>query len=183
GRFRTHGRRARRTGHRRQRGPGRSMSVVPFPGGHQVTVDAQAPKPLLTFSNVEKRFARPDGTFATAIADVSLDIAEHEFVALIGPSGCGKTTVLRLANGLIAPDAGSIVIGGQSPRRGPDMGFVFEAFRLMPWASAQANIECALESRPRSRAERAERARHYLDLVGLSRSAKSYPAQLSGGMR
>ena len=148
-----------------------------------MTVDAQAPKPLLTFSNVEKRFARPDGTFATAIADVSLDIAEHEFVALIGPSGCGKTTVLRLANGLIAPDAGSILIDGQTPRPGPDMGFVFQAFRLIPWANAQANIEFALESLPLSRAERAERARHYLDLVGLSRSAKSYPAQLSGGMR
>src|SRR5690606_19881687 len=183
GRFRTHGRRARRTGHRRQRGPGRSMSVVPFPGGHQVTIDAQAPKPLLTFSNVEKRFARPDGTVNTALKDISLDIAEHEFVALIGPSGCGKTTVLRLANGLIAPDSGSILIDGQTPRPGPDMGFVFQAFRLIPWANAHANIEFALESLPLSRTERADRARHYLDLVGLSGSAKSYPAQLSGGMR
>ena len=159
------------------------MSVVPFPGGHQVTVDTQASNPLLTFSNVEKRFARPDGTFATALEDVSLDIAEHEFVALIGPSGCGKTTVLRLANGLIEPDAGTILVDGQTPRPGPDMGFVFQAFRLIPWASARANIEFALESLPLSRAERAERARHYLDLVGLSRSADSYPAQLSGGMR
>ena len=159
------------------------MSIVPFPGGHQVTADTQASNPLLTFSNVEKRFARPDGTFATALEDVSLDIAEHEFVALIGPSGCGKTTVLRLANGLIEPDAGTILVDGQTPRPGPDMGFVFQAFRLIPWASARANIEFALESLPLSRAERAERARHYLDLVGLSRSADSYPAQLSGGMR
>ena len=159
------------------------MSIVPFPGGHQVTADTQASNPLLTFSNVEKRFARPDGTFATALEDVSLDIAEHEFVALIGPSGCGKTTVLRLANGLIEPDAGTILVDGQTPRPGPDMGFVFQAFRLIPWASARANIEFALESLPLSRAERAERARHSLDLVGLSRSADSYPAQLSGGMR
>lgn len=159
------------------------MKIVPFPGGHQVTKDAQAPKPLLTFSNVEKRFLRPDGNVNTALEDVSLDIAEQKFVALIGPSGCGKTTVLRLANGLIEPDSGSVMIDGHAPRPGPDMGFVFQAFRLIPWASAQANIEFALESLPLSRAERAERARHYLDLVGLSRSANSYPAQLSGGMK
>lgn len=159
------------------------MSVVPFPGGHQVTNDAQAQKPLLTFSNVEKRFLRPDGNVNTALEGVSLDIAEHKFVALIGPSGCGKTTVLRLANGLIEPDSGSVLIDGRATRPGPDMGFVFQAFRLIPWASAQANIEFALESLPLTKAERADRARHYLDLVGLSRSANSYPAQLSGGMK
>eukprot|EP00873_Tetraselmis_striata_P031009 jgi/Tetstr1/451273/TSEL_038309.t1 len=63
------------------------------------------------------------------------------------------------------------------------MGFVFQAFRLIPWANVQANIEFALESLELSRAERAERARQYLDLVGLSRSARAYPAQLSGGMK
>lgn len=159
------------------------MSVVRFPGVDRVATPSQEPKLLLRFENVEKRFVRPDGAVNTAIDGVTLDIGEREFVALIGPSGCGKTTILRLANGLIAPDAGAIAIDGRPPRPGPDMGFVFQAFRLIPWASAQANIEFALESLPLSKAERAERARHYLDLVGLSRSANAYPAQLSGGMK
>lgn len=159
------------------------MSVVRFPGGNRVAAEPQESKALLTFTDVQKRFVQPDGAVNTAIDGVSLDIAEREFVALIGPSGCGKTTVLRLANGLITPDGGAIRIDGQPPKPGPDMGFVFQAFRLIPWASAQANIEFALESLELSKAERAERARHYLDLVGLSRSAKAYPAQLSGGMK
>lgn len=143
---------------------------------------ASAP-PLLAFSDVHKRFTRSDGTVTTAADGVTLEVAAHEFVALIGPSGCGKTTVLRLANGLIGPDSGSVTFNGAPPEPGPDMGFVFQAFRLIPWASAQANIEFALQSTPLSRAERSERARHYLDLVGLSRVAASYPAQLSGGMK
>lgn len=159
------------------------MSIVPFPGGQQATNRPQAPRSLLTFSNVEKRFLRPDGNVNTALDGVSLEVEERKFVALIGPSGCGKTTVLRLANGLIEPDAGSVLMDGYRPHPGPDMGFVFQAFRLIPWATARANIEFALESLPLSKAERAERARHYLDLVGLSRSAGSYPAQLSGGMK
>ena len=159
------------------------MSVIRFPGPDNQSVPAPGPDPLLRFIGVQKRFTRPDGTDTTAIDDVSLDIGEKRFVALIGPSGCGKTTMLRLANGLIAPDAGAVAIGGRAPRPGPDMGFVFQAFRLIPWASAQANVEFALESLPLSRAERAEQARHYLDLVGLLRSADAYPAQLSGGMK
>jgi NitT/TauT family transport system ATP-binding protein len=159
------------------------MSVVRFPGGDRVAPKPQASRTLLAFADVHKRFVQPDGAVNTAIDGVSLDIAEREFVALIGPSGCGKTTMLRLANGLIVPDEGSIRVDGQAPQPGPDMGFVFQAFRLIPWANAQANIEFALESLKLSKAERAARARHYLDLVGLSRSAKAYPAQLSGGMK
>lgn len=147
------------------------------------TAKAQGEKSLLRFTDVQKRFVRADGAVSTALDGVSLDIAERKFVALIGPSGCGKTTVLRMANGLIRPDGGRVSIDGQPPRPGPDMGFVFQGFRLIPWASVKANIEFALESLPLSKTERAERARHYLDLVGLSRSADAYPGQLSGGMK
>jgi len=140
-------------------------------------------RPLLVLDHVEKRFRRSDGRINTALADVSLSVAEHTFTSLIGPSGCGKTTVLRVANGLIRPDAGSVTIDGHRPVPGPDMGFVFQGFRLIPWASVQANVEFALEALPLSKAERAERARTYLELVGLARSAQSYPGQLSGGMQ
>jgi NitT/TauT family transport system ATP-binding protein len=159
------------------------MSDTSSPDTPRGQTNMQGSKPLLSFDKVEKRFARPDGTVSTGVGGVSLDIAEQKFVALIGPSGCGKTTLLRLANGLIEPDAGSVLIDGKTPRPGPDMGFVFQAFRLIPWASVQENVEFALESLPLSKAERAERALHYLDLVGLSRSAKSWPSQLSGGMK
>ncbi len=156
------------------------MSVVRFPGGNRVAAEPQESKALLTFTDVQKRFVQPDGAVNTAIDGVSLDIAEREFVALIGPSGCGKTTVLRLANGLITPDGGAIRIDGQPPKPGPDMGFVFQAFRLIPWASAQANIEFALESLELSKAERAERARHYLDLVGVVAVGQSVPGPAFG---
>lgn len=159
------------------------MNVVRFPESDRPQPKGSEPNVLLTFDNVEKRFMRPDGSVSVAVDGVSLGIEEHKFVAVIGPSGCGKTTLLRLANGLIAPDAGEVTVEGRAPMPGPDMGFVFQGFRLIPWASVQANVEFALESLPLSKAERAERARTYLDLVGLSRSARSYPGQLSGGMK
>ncbi|MCD7059568.1 ABC transporter ATP-binding protein [Pelagibacterium xiamenense] len=137
----------------------------------------------LTFEGVTKRFARRDGEAATALDAVTLAVEAQTFVALIGPSGCGKTTALRVANGLIAPDAGRVMVGGAAPRPGPEMGFVFQEFRLMPWATVLANVEFALEPLPFSRLERRDRARHYLALVGLERAAGSYPGQLSGGMK
>ncbi|MAN76777.1 MAG: ABC transporter ATP-binding protein [Rhizobiales bacterium] len=147
------------------------------------TAESRSPSSLLRIENVTKRFYRSDGTATQAHDGVTFDVDAQNFVALIGPSGCGKTTVLRLANGLIEPDNGTVLMDGRTPRPGPDMGFVFQAFRLIPWASAQKNIEFALEGLDLSKAERAETARHYLDLVGLSRSADAYPAQLSGGMK
>lgn len=158
------------------------MSVSPAPERTAASSTDQ-PKTLIRFDHVQKHFLRPDGVVSTAVGGVSLDIAERKFVALIGPSGCGKTTLLRMTNGLIEPSSGSVNIDGGAPKPGPDMGFVFQAFRLIPWASVQANVEFALESLPLSKAERAERARYYLDLVGLLRSAESWPSQLSGGMK
>jgi NitT/TauT family transport system ATP-binding protein len=105
------------------------------------------------------------------------------FVALIGPSGCGKTTALRVANGLIAPDEGVVSLSGKPPNPGPQAGFVFQSFRLIPWTTVRGNVEFALRPLGLARAERRARAVHYLGLVGLSRSAESFPAQLSGGMR
>lgn len=159
------------------------MNIARFPEGARSTAADRNSNVLLTFDKVEKRFVRPDGSASTAVDGVSLAVEERKFVAIIGPSGCGKTTILRLANGLIAPDSGAVAIEGRAPVPGPDMGFVFQGFRLIPWANVQANVEFALESLPLSKSERAERARTYIDLVGLSRSAASYPAQLSGGMR
>jgi NitT/TauT family transport system ATP-binding protein len=144
---------------------------------------AVAPSPKLVLDGVTKRFGRAGGGVTLALDGVSLEVGERTFVALIGPAGCGKTTVLRVANGLIRPDEGSVLLSGRPPEPGPNAGFVFQAFRLIPWATVRANVEFALEGLPLSRAERADRVRRYLALVGLSRAADSYPGQLSGGMR
>jgi len=154
---------------------------LPLPAGGPVAASSPAPK--LVLQGVVKRFARADGSATTALDGVSLEVGERTFVALIGPSGCGKTTVLRVANGLIQPDEGTVRLAGKPPKPGPEAGFVFQSFRLIPWATVRGNVEFALGELPLSRAERAERVTRYLALVGLSRVADSYPAQLSGGMR
>ncbi len=116
-----------------------------------------------------------------ALSQVSLAVARGEVVVLLGPSGCGKTTLLRLVAGLIRPDAGGVTVDGRPPQPGDGTAMVFQSFRLIPWKTARDNVAFAL---PRlGRAEARERAEHYLSLVGLSRFAKSWPAQLSGGMR
>ncbi|MDT8858118.1 ABC transporter ATP-binding protein [Paracoccaceae bacterium Fryx2] len=132
---------------------------------------------------VTKRFRHPGGMTSMALDGVSLEVGEQTFVALLGPSGCGKTTVLRLANGLITPDSGSVLLAGKPPQPGPGAGFVFQSFRLLPWATVRANVEFALEPLGLDRAERRARADRYLALVGLAGSADRHPGQLSGGMR
>jgi NitT/TauT family transport system ATP-binding protein len=138
----------------------------------------------IVIEGVGKAFASGDrqGPVA-AVQDVSLTIPLESFTALLGPSGCGKTTLLRLANGLIAPDTGTVRIFGKPPHPGPNIGFVFQSFRLIPWATTAQNIEFALMGMDLSKAERAERVARNIELVGLARAADAYPAALSGGMR
>ncbi|WP_219506494.1 ABC transporter ATP-binding protein [Nonomuraea ceibae] len=120
----------------------------------------------------------------TALADIDLDVREGEFLTLVGPSGCGKSTLLDLIAGLAAPSSGEILIDG-APVTGPglDRGVVFQQYALFPWRSARANVEFGLEAKGVPRRERAGRARHYLDLVGLAGFEDRYPHELSGGMR
>lgn len=144
---------------------------------------AAAPAKIV-LSGVSKAFDRRNsGTPTLALQHLDLSVPEGTFVSVLGPSGCGKTTILRLVDGLVKADGGSVLVSGKPPRPGPDMGFVFQAFRLIPWASVQANVEFALTSTSLSRAERRERAAHYIALVGLRRFAESYPGELSGGMK
>ena len=120
-----------------------------------------------------------------ALQGLNIDISPGEFVTLVGPSGCGKSTVLDLIAGLSKPSAGSLTIDGR-PITGPglDRSVVFQQYTLLPWRTAQANIESALEAKGGlSKAERAERAVTYLELVGLGDFAGRYPHELSGGMK
>jgi NitT/TauT family transport system ATP-binding protein len=122
----------------------------------------------------------------TALHDVSLRVAAGSFAAIVGPSGCGKSTLLRAVGGLLAPTAGRISVGGASPEQARQRrlaSFVFQQPVLLPWYTAQQNIELPLRLAGVPRARRREASHYYLDLVGLSRFASAYPWQLSGGMQ
>ena len=145
---------------------------------------AAAASAKIVLSGVSKAFERRNsGTPTMALQHLDLSVPEGHFVSILGPSGCGKTTVLRLVDGLVSPDSGSVRVSGQAPQPGPEMGFVFQAFRLIPWATVQANVEFALTATGLNKHERAERALRYIALVGLQRFAQSYPGELSGGMK
>jgi NitT/TauT family transport system ATP-binding protein len=133
--------------------------------------------------NVRDKTGRPQEF--VALEGLDLTVRAGELFVLVGPSGCGKSTVLDLISGLNRPAGGSIRVGGRVVTEpGLDRGFVFQQYTLLPWRTAQGNIEFALEAAGGlRRPERRERARHYLDLVGLADFADRYPHELSGGMK
>jgi NitT/TauT family transport system ATP-binding protein len=130
---------------------------------------------LLTLDHVGKRF--PNGV--VALDDVSFAVAPGEFVSLVGPSGCGKSTALRLIADLTKADAGAV----KWPGAKPPLGFVFQDAALLPWASVEKNVRLPLELAGLDDAKIKARTAETLELVGLSAFAKSYPRELSGGMR
>jgi NitT/TauT family transport system ATP-binding protein len=123
-----------------------------------------------------------DGASAPALADFGLTVEQGEFVSLIGPSGCGKTTALRIVTGLLDASGGDVFVDGQ-PSTGPsrDKAIVFQLFNLFPWRTAVANVAYGLEIQGVPKPERLDKAREYLDLVGLGHRLDHYPSQLSGG--
>lgn len=118
-----------------------------------------------------------------ALRDIDLAVPDRLFVSLLGPSGCGKTTLLRLVDGLLKPQQGAVRVLGQPPKPGPDMGFVFQSFRLIPWLTVQANVEFPLGERGLSDADRQAMVLEQLEAVGLARFRDAYPDELSGGMK
>ena len=154
-----------------------------------MTKNDQARTPKVRMSNVSRRFVAPrTGQTTTAVTDVNLDIHDGEFVCVVGPSGCGKSTILNLIAGLDMPSTGSVEANGKAiTGPGADRGVMFQDYALMPWMSVQDNIGFGLNygtpGDGLSREQRAERVRHFIDLVGLVGSEKKYPHQLSGGMR
>jgi NitT/TauT family transport system ATP-binding protein len=124
------------------------------------------------------------GAHVAAVEDVSLEVKDGEFVALVGPSGCGKTTLLNMIAGFVPPSRGEILLDGRRVQRpGPDRGVVFQSFALFPWKTVLDNVTFGLKIRGLSRAERDRIGREYLALVGLGDAEGRYPADLSGGMQ
>jgi len=131
--------------------------------------------PLVRVRDVSQVFANG----VRALDGASLDIEAGEFLSVLGPSGCGKSTLLRLIAGLAVPTAGTI----DWPQGRPDLGFVFQEPTLMPWTTALANVALPLKLRGVVRSEREARAADALAGVGLVGFEKSYPRELSGGMK
>jgi NitT/TauT family transport system ATP-binding protein len=124
------------------------------------------------------------GREVLALDQVSLEVANREFVALLGPSGCGKSTLLYLIGGFLPVETGAILVDGKKVTApGPDRGIVFQHFALFPWKTVRGNILYGLERQGMPKEEREKRAMDFIELVGLSGFEDSYPSQLSGGMK
>jgi NitT/TauT family transport system ATP-binding protein len=144
---------------------------------------AAAANALLVVDDVSMRFTTPDGVL-TAVDGVSFNVTPGEFLAVIGPSGCGKSTLFNIIGGLLSGYDGRITVAGETVS-GPhaSIGMVFQEESTFPWRNVVENVAFPLEIAGMAKAERIERARHFVSLVGLDGFERRYPAELSGGMR
>ena len=135
----------------------------------------------IRFEDVGKTFVIRSGPL-TAIERINLDIPVGSFFVIVGPSGCGKTTLLRMAAGLETPTRGTITIGRERSDR-PANSMIFQGDSIFPWMNVFDNAAYGLRMRNAPASEIVEIVGHYLDRTGLTKFAKAYPHQLSGGMK
>jgi len=141
--------------------------------------------PYLDVRAVEKSFVTPRGA-TRVLGGASLTLDDGEFVAIVGYSGSGKTTLISLIAGLLAPDAGEIVLdGARVTAPGPERGIVFQQYSLLPWMTVRDNVALAVDvvDAALPAAERRRRTDEFVALVGLTAAADKRPRELSGGMR
>ena len=140
----------------------------------------------ITVAGVSKSFDTADGGRLQALENVDLSVPERSIIAILGASGCGKSTLLNIISGIASPDGGEVAINGIPARDFNDwksVSYLFQEDRLLPWRTAQHNVEFSLEAGAMPRAERRSRAHDALQLVGLGGFENAFPYQLSGGMR
>ena len=143
----------------------------------------QSINPKVVIKQVVKEFDTINGKI-TALNGVDLEIGEKEFVCVVGPSGCGKTTLLNILAGLEEATSGEATIDGQLIH-GPsaERGIVFQQYALFPWLTVEKNVSFGLNIKGLSKGEIAETTNRYIEMVGLKDFRKSYPKELSGGMK
>jgi NitT/TauT family transport system ATP-binding protein len=140
-------------------------------------------EPLLVVDSIVKHFETPEGLL-TAVDGISFDVTPGEFLAVIGPSGCGKSTLFNIMGGLLDGYEGCVTVAGETVRGPhPSVGMIFQEESTFPWRTVLDNVAFPLEIAGMAKAERLDKARHFVELVGLDGFERRYPAELSGGMR
>ncbi|MEX0607090.1 MAG: ABC transporter ATP-binding protein [Halofilum sp. (in: g-proteobacteria)] len=135
--------------------------------------------PIIEVAGLHKHYGETE-----ALRDVNLEFGHGHLTSLLGPSGCGKTTLLKIIAGLLPQSSGEVRVHGKPVAApGPDRAFVFQDFALLPWATVLRNAAFGLELRGEPKAEREEKARKQIEVVGLTGFENSFPSELSGGMR
>jgi NitT/TauT family transport system ATP-binding protein len=140
----------------------------------------------LQIDHLTKRYyVERDGRQVLALSDVTLSLADGEFMAIVGPSGCGKTTLLNIVAGLLTYDIGAVSIdGARIDGPGVDRAVVFQHSSLLPWRTIAGNVRYGMELQQRfDAATMRERTDYFIQLVGLAGFEKHYPSELSGGMQ
>ena len=138
---------------------------------------------LLDVVHITKQFRTADAV-TTAVDDMSFGVAPGEFVSIIGPSGCGKSTVFNIIGGLLRDYEGRVTVAGDVVKgTHPSIGMVFQEESTFPWRNVLENVAFPLEISGVAKAERHERAAHFVAMVGLRGFERHLPSELSGGMR
>ncbi|HTV05262.1 MAG TPA: ABC transporter ATP-binding protein [Acidobacteriaceae bacterium] len=154
------------------------MSIQPM---IETEMSTHTLRPKLRTEEVNMIFTR-DGKNLPVLENINLEVFDGEFICLLGPSGCGKSTLLSAIAGFLKPTSGDILIDGEIVRApDPRRIFVFQERGVFPWLTVEGNIGFGLGRLPRS--ERAQRIQYYVKMVGLEGFEKSYPHELSGGMK
>ncbi len=139
---------------------------------------------MIAIERLSKSFETARRTSHLALADISLEVAEGEFVSILGPSGCGKSTLLYIVGGFVQPTQGTVAVDGKPVTGpGPDRGPVFQEFALFPWKTVLGNVMYGPLERGMARSRAEEKARALIALVHLTGYENFYPKELSGGMK
>ena len=139
---------------------------------------------MIVIEGLTKSFEPARGQRHLALGEISLSIAEGEFVAILGPSGCGKSTLLYVVGGFVAPSSGSVSVNGKAVTGpGPDRGPVFQEFALFPWKTVLGNVMYGLLEQGVAKRQAESKARALISLVHLTGYENFYPKELSGGMK
>jgi putative ABC transport system ATP-binding protein len=148
---------------------------------------------MIRLESIQRRYVS-DEVETTALADINLEVAEGEFLAIMGPSGCGKSTLLNILGTVDRPSSGRYLFGDRgdlaaldeaslAKLRGETLGFVFQSFNLIDELTIQENVALGLAYRPGGSGDKRRRVEQAMDRVGISHRARHFPHQLSGGQQ